>query len=404
MDTTQLRSLLEQAIALLPPPVTVYRTPADFLAAYQAAVAGDTLVLGTDLVYTEPFTLDKSVTLKGEAYDASTGRMTLGEPAPSFQSGIVATADNHELLGLELRGTETIGVMGGDGGTWGRCRLLGDPVHGAHRGIQFSGSDGLIHDCYMDDIFRPDQDTQAIAAWDCGPWLTIENCYLSAAGQSIMFGGADSSSAERIPQVITIHDCDCTKKPAWIGVYQCKCCIEFKAAIDVTVDNCRLEYAGTNQGQGAYLIDATVRNQDGAAPWSTVQNIEIKNCTGRYASGIVNFLGMDNNYPSGTLDGFNLHDCQFTDMDGILGHHRLFIFGYGPKHVTLKNLNVAAVNVNALGYFYSSQPPTGFVAQGLTLPTSLYGWFLDGDTGIGGAGHAALLRYMPDAVLDGSVV
>jgi hypothetical protein len=397
----------ERILALLPPPDAAppIATPAELDAALAAASPGATLTLATSLVYPSRLILSQSVTLQSATFQTRAGqRMTRDEPAPTFLAGLEVFVDDAALLGLALHGTETIGVLGGQHGVWDRCRLLGDPVHGAHRGIEFDGGEGAILRCYVDDVFRHDQDTQAIGAWDCDPGLLIEDCFLSAAGQSIMFGGSDARSEARIPTAINIHACNLTKNPAWVGTQQVKCALEFKAARDVLVEDCALSYGGTSQGQGCYLIVATVRNQDGAAPWSCIQHVEITHCTGSHASGVCNFLGTDNVYPSGRLDGFDLHDCTFENLDGWLGQGRLFLFGGSPAHVTLEQLTITGQHVGALGYFYGLPSPTGFVAGGLTLPSSDYGWYCDGDTGHGGSGRDHLLAYMPDAQLDNTIV
>ena len=184
---------------------------------------------------------------------------------------------------------------------------------------------------------------------------------------------------------------------------QVKCSFEVKCGIDIVVEYCELAHGGQSQGQGCYLIDATVRNQDGAAPWSCITNVELAHCTGELASGVANILGEDNVHPSGKLDGLNIHDCDFTAMNGHLGSGRLFLVGGAPAHVTLQNLRIEGTNMAALGYFYGALPPTGFVAGGLTLPASEYGWYLDGDTGHGGRARNDA-AYMPDAQLDATIV
>lgn len=396
----------ERILALLPAPDAAppIATPEDLDAALAAAVPGATLTLATSLVYPSRLALTQPVILQSATFQGrASQRMTRDEPAPTFLAGLEARQTNHALLGLALHGTDTIGVLGGTGGVWDRCRLLGDPVHGAHRGIEFDGGEGAILRCYVDDVFRHDQDTQAVCAWDCDPGLLIEDCFLSAAGQSIMFGGSDASSQARIPTAIHIRDCNLTKNPAWVGACQVKCALEFKAAIDVLVEGCALSYGGTSQGQGCYLVLATVRNQDGHAPWSTITNIEIKNCTGSHAAGVANILGTDNVYPSGTLDQFNLHDCTFENLDGHLGSGRLFLVSGAPAHVTLERLTITGTHIASLGYFYGVEPPTGFVAGALALPASEYGWYLDGDTGYGGSGRDNLIAYMPDCTLDDTV-
>ena len=139
---------------------------------------------------------------------------------------------------------------------------------------------------------------------------------------------------------------------------------------------------------------------DGAAPWSCIQNVDIGHCTGHHASGVLNVLGADNVNPSGKLVDFNLHDCQFSNLDGHLGAGRVFLFGDAPARVTLQRLRIRGTNHAALGFFYGA-PPTGLVMTDfLELPPSEYGWIIDAD----GSGHDAPVKYMPDCVIDDTVV
>ena len=227
----------EAILAVLPPPpAAAIATPEELKAALAAATPGTVLTLATSLVYPERLALTQSVTLQSATFQANKGtRMTRDEPAPTFLAGLEGLGNDYAVLGLALHGSDTIGVLGGSGGVWDRCRLLGDPVHGAHRGFEWRGGKQSVRRCFVDDVFRVDQDTQAICGWDCDPGLVLEDNYLSAAGQSFMFGGADSSSEARMPRAIAMARNTHTKNPAWVGQFQCKCAGEFKCAIDVTV-------------------------------------------------------------------------------------------------------------------------------------------------------------------------
>lgn len=404
------------AVVLPPPPIS---TPEALDAAILAAAAGDTLTLATSLRYPAPFTLTKPLTLQSETWQDRRGRtMTPDEPAPLFSSGVTALVDGHQLVGLDIRHTDplkTLAVMGGVGATWDRIRVLGDSLLGAHRGIDFRGAQGRITNAYVNDIFQPAQDTQAIYSQEMlpGGGLVIKNCFLRAAGETVMFGGGDPVSEAGIPRNVTLDDCVLTKKPEWVAfitatkqAQQIKCALELKNVIGFRSSGCTFEYAGVSEGQGGYLFVFTPRNQGNTAPFSTVQDVIIENFTGRFCSGVANFLGSDNVHPSGPLSGLTLRNGMVTDVDhltlpGTTG--RLFMFDRSPQNVTLDTIAVDGLNVAAAGYF-TGAAPVGFVAKNMTLPPTKYGWKIDGSTGHGGSGHAALMAYMPDAQLDTSVV
>lgn len=384
-------------------PGPLLTTPTALDLALANAPTGAVLRLASTLVYAGGLTLSKPVTLQSEIADPF--RMSRDAAAPTFQGGIRVNADDVTLAGLAIRHANPrtdIVVLAGARPLVDRCRILGDPLTGAKRGIAANGSEMVIRRCYIDDCWQPAQDAQAICSWDMGPGLVIDDCYLSGGAQAVMIGGADPSSSARIPGKIAIQKSTLTKNPKWYtsGV-QLKCALELKNAINVRVTECALEYAGISMGQGGYLIVLTPRNQGGTAPYSTVQDVLIANCTGRYAAGILNLLGSDNINPSGPLQNVTLYDSTFTDIDptGITkGAGRLFMFGRAPQNVTIDKVTVTGSHLSALGYF-SDEAPTGLVLKRLTLPPAKYGWKIDG----GGMGAAALKAYMPDADLDATV-
>lgn len=386
-----------------PPIGPAITTPEGLDLALAQAPTGAVLRLASTLVYPTALTLTRPVTLQGDI--VGTARMTRDEPAPTFKVGIRVTADDVSLIGLAIRHTNPktdIVVLLGARPLLDRCRILGDPISGAKRGIAANGAEMVIRRCYIDDCWQPAQDAQAICAWDMGPGLLITDCYLSGGAQAVMIGGADPSSSARIPRTILIDQSTLTKNPTWYaGGVQIKCALELKNAIGVKVTGCVLEYAGIAMGQGGYLIVLTPRNQGGTAPYSTVQDVLISHCIGRFAAGILNLLGSDNNSPSGPLTNVTLRDSSFTDIDpqGITkGAGRLFMFDRAPQDITIENVTVTGQHLAALGYF-SGAAPTGLVLKQLALPPAKYGWKIDG----GGMGAAALKAYAPDADLDASV-
>lgn len=403
-DLTHALAVLAAPVVVVPPPIPIVGTPAAFDAALVAVSPGGVVKLARTFVYPNALTISKPVIILSEV--EGSGRMTKDEQAPSFKGGLWITGDDVTVKGVEMRQTNVLNdivVLSAMRTTLDRCRIMGDPVGGAKRGVAANGGATKITRCYMDDIFQPAQDSQAICAWNTvAPGLIVDDCFLSAAAETVMFGGADPVSEARTPQSISITNSTLTKNPAWIGKQQVKCCLEFKNVKDVVVDGCVLEYAGTNQGQGGFLIDATVRNQGGTAPYSCIKNVLVKNCTGGFAAGIVNILGSDNNSPSGIVDGLTIRDCHFKNIDklGITGGSgRLFQFDRAPKNVTLQNIVVEGQNLSAWGYF-TAPAPVALTMGGMTLPPSTYKWKIDA----GGMGRAALLVLMPDATLDSTIV
>lgn len=402
-NLTEAQRLIAEVLAQRPVLTGLITNAEQLDRALSAAIPGDRVQLANTFRSATPVVIPNGVQVCGEVLEG--GRVTRDEPLPTFTGGLRILGDAVGLYSVAVQHTDAradIVVLVGLSPVLNRCRILGSPTLGAKRGIAANGGDMIITHSYIADIWQPAQDTQAICAWDMpAPGLIVDDCYLEAAGQSVMLGGADPLDASRSPMRVTIKNSTLTKNPTWFGHAQIKCALELKNAIGVAVTNCALEYGGISQGQGAYLILATVRNQDGLAPFAAIRNVLIQGCTGGHAGGVLNVLGSDNVRPSGVLDGLTLTDCAFTDIDPVVwkGAGRLFTFDRAPKNVTIRNVSVQGANLHALGYF-SGAAPTGLTITAVDLPPATYGWKIDG----GGMGRAALQAYAPDAQLDSSVI
>jgi hypothetical protein len=279
-----------------------------------------------------------------------------------------------------------------------RCVVLGDPQKGQHRGICPHGIDSIIVGCYIDECWEIGRDAQGICGWNGTNGLKILDCYIGGGAQSIMFGGADSSSAIAIPRDILIEGCTLSKSPDWYAVKaQIKCALELKCAINVTVKNCIMEYAGISQGQGAYLIVLTPRNQSGKATWSTVQEVRIENCACRFGGGCVNFLGADDTYPSGPLAHITIKNVLFDAINplGITkGAGRAFLFNHGGDDFTIDGVTINGENLASIGYF-TNPPPTNLNIRNLKSSPSKYGWFVDKV----GPGLDRVQVFAPDSII-----
>ena len=98
-----------------------------------------------------------------------------------------------------------------------RVLIAGDPTVGQKRAIAANAAYVTIENSDIRDIKAAGQDSQAIAAWNSPGPFTIRNNYLEAAGENVMFGGADISIPGVIPSDITLENNILTKDPAWRG-------------------------------------------------------------------------------------------------------------------------------------------------------------------------------------------
>ncbi len=93
--------------------------------------------------------------------------------------------------------------------------IHGDPWFGQKRGIALNAASVTIRDSHISDCKGVGQDTQAIGGWNGPGPYTIKNNYLEAAGENVMFGGADPSIANLVADGITFRGNYVSRPMAW---------------------------------------------------------------------------------------------------------------------------------------------------------------------------------------------
>lgn len=387
MNRDVVRSLLTEALLELDkpdepePPAIIISTAAALDAALASAPTGAVLTLDPALVYATPLKVTNGIRLESQATLGQ--RMTKEAPAPRFTQG-ATLGRGVSLVGLDIRHTDpNMGIVTFAGAecVLDGCRILGDPIKGARRGVVANGDgDCAIVQCYIDDCFGPypGNDTQAIIAWDMAPGLLIEDCYLSGGTETIMIGGADPKEASRDPRNITIRGNTITKKPAWqtqlIGV---KNTIELKNARHVLIENNDISQSWGLHGQDGYAFVATVRNQDGKDPTASIQDVVFRNNRVTQAGAAINILGMDNNHQSEPMARITIDGNTFTDIDAKLhaGATKLILITAGPNDLAITNNRFVSVGHTSTIYFVSGPPLQNFTFTGNTYPKTKYGMF-----------------------------
>lgn len=170
---------------------------------------------------------------------------------------------------------------------------------GQKRAIRGNGEFISLTRSHIANIWRTGQDSQAFCAWDgAGPYVLQDN-YLEAASENVMFGGANSASPDRIPADILVEDNHLSKPIAWKGQPRAvKNLFELKSAKRVTVRNNLFERNWTD-AQNGFAILFTVRNDEGGSPWSVVEDVLFGGNTIRDVEQGINVLGFDSYQPSG---------------------------------------------------------------------------------------------------------
>jgi hypothetical protein len=93
----------------------------------------------------------------------------------------------------------------------------GHRFRGQKRGIALNGRSISVLNSYIADIKSMNADAQAIAGWNGAGPFAIENNYLEASGENILFGGADPAVEGLVPSDIVVRGNHLFKPMAWRG-------------------------------------------------------------------------------------------------------------------------------------------------------------------------------------------
>jgi hypothetical protein len=355
------------------------------------------ITLAAGAVFTGPFTLpaksgDDWITIRGAADAALPPAGTRVDrshaalmPKLEAASGAVvsteAAAHHFRFVGIEVRPAEGaflygLVVLGQDETSldqlphhiaFERCYLHGDPRRGARRGIALNSRDTTVVDSYLSDFKEVSADSQAIAGWNGPGPFRIENNHLEGAGENVLFGGADPSIPGLVPSDIVFRRNLVTKPLAWKTgepgfegtAWAVKNLFELKNARRVLVEGNVFEHNWVH-AQNGFAILFTVRNQDGRAPWSTVEDVTFASNVVRHTASGVNILGRDNQRPSGPTRNVVIRNNLFEDVGGPRwgGGGQLFQVLDGTAGVVIEH-NTALQTGNLVSA--EGRPHQGFV-------------------------------------------
>jgi hypothetical protein len=223
-----------------------------------------------------------------------------------------------------------------------------------------------------------------------------------------MFGGADPPGADRIPSDIEILGNWFYKPEAWREgdaafegtAWTVKNLFELKNARRVRIAGNVFEKHWV-QAQNGFAILFTVRNQEGTAPWSVVEDVAFTNNVLRHTASGVNVLGRDNNAPAGS-----------ARTSRILIDNNLFVDvgaprwgGGGVLFQLLDGTDDVVITGNTALHAHSilvadGAPHRGFVFADNIVMHNEYGIIGTGT----GPGRPTLARYFPSGRLEANVI
>ena len=403
-------------------------------AAIDAAQPGDRITLEPGAAYKGPFRLprkegDQWIVIASASGQLPARGQRVGPAHAKLMPKLTATGDfvieampgahHYRLVGLEIAPADgvyvnTIVMLGDREKTADsqphhivveRSYIHGDPKKGSRRGVALNSRHTAVIDSHLSDFKEVGADSQAISGWNGAGPFRIENNYLEAAGENVMFGGADPTVPGLVPadiQVLRNHMAKPLRwkvgHPSYEGTeWAVKNLFELKNARRVLVEGNVLEYNWAH-AQNGFAVLFTVRNQDGKAAWSVVEDVTFVNNIVRHVGSGVNVLGRDDNHPSEQTKRIAIRNNLFLDVGGEWGNGRLFQLLDGTNSISIDHNT--ALQTGSILFGGDHAPHTGFVFQNNVVPHNEHGISGSGTE----AGTQSLARYFPLAVVRGNVI
>jgi cellulose synthase/poly-beta-1,6-N-acetylglucosamine synthase-like glycosyltransferase len=393
-----------------------------------AARPGQTILLEPGSVYVGPFTLpDKPgnawITIRpaGDAFDEAVPPGVRATPGAaglmpkiiaSHSSAIRAEAGAHHyrFIGLEVAPAPGVFLFNLiDLGTdrddpaavphhfaFERMYIHGDPARGGRRGVALNSAETSIVDSYISDFKEAGFDSQAICGWNGPGPFDIENNYLEGAGENLMFGGADPTIQDLVPSDIRIRRNHFAKplswraetRPAGQPEWTVKNLLELKNARRVSIEGNLFEHVWPH-AQVGFAVLFTPRNQDGASPWSVVEDVVFAHNIVRHVAGGINILGWDDIHSSRQTRRIHIANNLFNDVGGPWRFGRLFQLLHGTAEVVIDHNT--AVHTEVPVFAGDTLPHIGFVFEDNIVIHNEYG-FIGSNAG---PGNPSIARYFP---------
>jgi hypothetical protein len=258
---------------------------------------------------------------------------------------------------------DSVAIVAGDGG--------------GHRGIAAHGSHITVVRSHVANFWEIGRDSQAFYANNGPGPYRIEDNYLEASGENILFGGDSVRIQNLVPSDITIRGNDIVKPLEWKTARRgsVKNSVEFKNARRVLLENNRID-GNWKDAQSGHTIVITPRNQYGDSPWAIVDEVTIRgnvviNTPNGYA---VNILGSDDNHESQQVRRVVIEGNLFRDAkNGVL------INGGVAESLIIRHNTLPSIRGSVLAFDGKKPDGTPKLVTPLTLEDNV---FLSGNYGV----------------------
>lgn len=416
-------------------------------AAIDAAHPGDVLLLAPGATYVGNFVLRNKGAVRGGApaggwivirtdvSDAALGaegtRMTPSRAAklklaqiisPDYNPaiGTDAGAHHYRLTGLEITSAPATTTMNmlvrfGEGGQEQReverfpHHLIVDRsyVHGNakldfKRCVVLNSATSAVIDSWLAECHGNNGDSQAVLSYNSTGPLKIQNNHLEAGHELVVFGGSDPSIVGLAPADIEVRGNHFFRPKSWKKVWQVKNFLETKNVRRLLVEGNVLENNWSDAQDGfAFVLKS--ENQEGSAPWSSSQDITVRNNFIRNTGSGFNLSGTGSSpakvvpaarivITNNVVEGINVG--QFTG-EGIAFQLLNGISDAIITHNTVLNQNATQSTV-----VFDGAPARRLVMHSNVFFNGVYGVHGSG----AGSGKGTLAKHAPDALFNRNAI
>ena len=420
---------------------------ANLQAALDAARPGDVLLLAPGATYLGNFVLRNTgaaprsapaggwIVVRTDVSDAALGdagtRMTPSRAAtlklarilsPNYSPAVGTAAGAHHwrLTGVEIGVTPAATqanmlVRFGEGGeaqrtlasmphdlVLDRSYVHGTPTLDLKRCVTLNSGTAAVVDSWLTECHSNNGDSQAVLGYNGAGPFRIENNYLAAGHEVVMFGGGDPGIPNLVPSDIEVRHNHITRPLAWRKKWQVKNLLETKNVRRLLVEGNVIEN-NWSDAQNGFALVLKSENQDGTAPWSTSSDVTVRYNHIRNTGSVFNLSGLGSN-PSKVVPAarFNVsHNvAEGVNVGPYTGEGIAFQLLSGLADAVVAHNTVINQNASASGVVFDGPP-----VQRLVMHSNL---FQSGPYGVhgsdAGTGNGTLKRYAPGAVFRRNVV